>query len=245
MWNWWPPLPAVSGQPVLYSSLETQSIASTDRRVVFVTTSRIEAPNWLRDGNTLIYNSGGRIYQIPASGGAPKPIDTGFATRCNNDHGISPDGTLLAISDQSQGRRQSLIYTLPVAGGTPKLITPNGPSYWHGWSPDGKTLALLRPRDGEFDIYTIPADGGQETRLTTAKGLDDGPDTHRTASSSTSTPTALAGCKSGACEPTAACRNRSWTTSSTTGSRTPRPMAGRSSSSHTRRTSQATPKTRT
>ena len=97
------PLPAVSGQTVLYSSLETQSIASTDRRVVFLTTSRIEAPNWLRDGNTLIYNSGGRIYQIPASGGEPKPIDTGFATKCNNDHGISPDGTLLAISDQSQG----------------------------------------------------------------------------------------------------------------------------------------------
>ena len=105
-----------------------------------------------------------------------EPIDTGFATRCNNDHGISPDGTLLAISDQSQGRRQSLIYTLPIAGGTPKLITPTGPSYWHGWSPDGKTLAFCGERDGEFDIYTIPAEGGAETRLTTAKGLDDGPE---------------------------------------------------------------------
>jgi TolB protein len=106
-------------------------------------------------------------------------IDTGTATRCNNDHGVSPDGTTLAISDQSQtkdGRRPSLIYTLPVAGGTPKLITPTGPSYFHGWSPDGKTLALCGERNGEFDIYTIPAGGGQETRLTTAKGLDDGPE---------------------------------------------------------------------
>ena len=75
-----------------------------------------------------------------------------------------------------RGKRQSLIYTLPVAGGTPKLVTPNGPSYWHGWSPDGKTLAYCAERDGEFDIYTIPADGGAETRLTTAKGLDDGPE---------------------------------------------------------------------
>jgi TolB protein len=103
-------------------------------------------------------------------------IDTGFASRCNNDHGVSPDGTLLAISDQSQGKRQSLIYTLPINGGTPKLITESGPSYWHGWSPDGKTLAFCGQRGGEFDIYTIPVDGGSETRLTTAKALDDGPE---------------------------------------------------------------------
>jgi Tol biopolymer transport system component len=103
-------------------------------------------------------------------------IDTDFAIRCNNDHGVSPDGKLLVISDQSQGKRQSLIYTLPVTGGKPKLVTPNGPSYWHGWSPDGKTLAYCAERDGEYDVYTIPADGGEEKRLTTAKGLDDGPE---------------------------------------------------------------------
>jgi TolB protein len=170
------PLAAPTGRPVLYSTLETQSIASTDRRVVYVSPTRIEAPNWLRDGQSLIFNSGGRILRVPAAGGVPETLDTGFATRCNNDHGISPDGTLLAISDQSQGRRQSLIYTLPITGGTPKLVTPNGPSYWHGWSPDGKTLAFCGERDGEFDVYTIPAVGGPETRLTTAKGLDDGPE---------------------------------------------------------------------
>jgi TolB protein len=168
--------PPTGARPVLYSTLETLTIASTDRRVVHVTPTRIEAPNWLREGSTLLFNSGGRIHRIPVAGGKPEPIDTGFATRCNNDHGVSPDGTMLAISDQSQGQRQSLIYTLPIAGGTPKLITPSGPSYWHGWSPDGKTLAFCGERNGEFDIYTIPAAGGAETRLTTAKGLDDGPE---------------------------------------------------------------------
>ncbi len=169
--------PAASSKPVLYSSLETQSLASTDRRVVYLTEGRIEAPNWLRDGKTLLFNRGGQIFRVPAIGGEPEAIDTGFATRCNNDHGVSPDGTLLAISDQSQGARKSLIYTLPVAGGPPKLVTPIGPSYWHGWSPDGKTMAYCGDRAGEFDIYTTPADGsGSETRLTTAKGLDDGPE---------------------------------------------------------------------
>jgi TolB protein len=174
-----PPAPAADAKPVLYSTLETQAMNSTDRRVTLVTASRIEAPNWLRDGQTLVYNSGGRLYRVAAAGGDPDEIDTGFATRCNNDHGVSPDGKMLAISDQSQqrnGRRPSLIYTLPVAGGTPKLVTKDGPSYWHGWSPDGKTLAFCGERNGEFDVYTIPAAGGEEKRLTDAKGLDDGPE---------------------------------------------------------------------
>lgn len=81
----------------------------------------------------------------------------------------------MVISDQSQ-EKHSLIYTLPVTGGTPRRITRLGPSYWHGGSPDGKTLAYCAERDGEFDVYTIPVAGGDETRLTTAAGLDDGPE---------------------------------------------------------------------
>ncbi len=80
------------------------------------------------------------------------------------------------ISDQSQEQRKSLIYILPVSGGTPRRVTQLGPSYWHGWSPDGKTLAYCAERNGEYDVYTIPAEGGEEKRLTTSPGLDDGPD---------------------------------------------------------------------
>ncbi len=162
--------------PTLYSTLETQAISSTDRRVVRVSTGRIEAPNWTKDGSSLIYNGGGKLHRINAAGGEPEPIDLGFATRCNNDHGISPDGSTLAISDQAQGDQKSRIYTVPIEGGTPTLVTPNAPSYWHGWSPDGKTLAFCGRRDGVFDIYTVPTSGGSETRLTTTPGLDDGPE---------------------------------------------------------------------
>ncbi len=167
------------GGPKFMSTLETVVIASKDRRVVWWTTNLIEAPNWSRDGSNLVFNSKGRIHRIPVTGGEPQVIDTGSATRCNNDHGLSPDGTQLVISDQSQGDRKSRIYTLPVAGGTPKLITERAPSYWHGWSADGKTLAYCAERNGEFDVYTIPVNGGEETRLTTAAGLDDGPDYSR------------------------------------------------------------------
>ena len=167
---------SVQGEPVLESTLETIDVASGNRQVVYHTRGHIEAPNWSPDGSYFLFNSEGLIYTLPVDGGTPEQLDTGFATQCNNDHGITPDGTQLIISDGSQGDQGSRIYVLPIEGGTPRLVTPLGPSYWHGVSPDGRTLAYVGRRDGEFDIYTIPIEGGPETRLTTAEGLDDGPD---------------------------------------------------------------------
>jgi TolB protein len=160
----------------LFSKLETIDIESKARTVVYVAPDHFEAPNWTRDGAFFLFNQDGRIYRLPVSGGKPEVIDTGFAIRCNNDHGISPDAKFLAISDQSQGDHNSIVYTVPSGGGVPRRITQNSPSYWHGWSPDGSTLAFVGERNGDFDIYSIPAAGGTETRLTTAKGLDDGPE---------------------------------------------------------------------
>jgi TolB protein len=169
-------LPSANGLPSNGgSTLEVVPIVSKDRRVIYYTGDHIEAPNWTRDGKNFIFNDHGRLYKLPAAGGQPELIDTGFANRCNNDHGLSPDGTQLAISDQSQGGK-SLIYLLPATGGTPRRLTSTGPSYWHGWSPDGSSVAFCAERNGEFDVYTMAITGGEEKRLTTAPGLDDGPD---------------------------------------------------------------------
>jgi TolB protein len=164
-----------SDKPVLHCTLETIPVRARDRRAMYHTTDHIEAPNWSRDGQSFIFNSGGRLFRLPVGGARPELIDCGSAMGCNNDHGLSPDGAHLAISEQARGGK-SLIYVLPLAGGTPRQVTMSGPSYWHGWSPDGSTLAFCGERQGEFDIYTIPVEGGEEKRLTTAKGLDDGPD---------------------------------------------------------------------
>jgi TolB protein len=160
----------------LYSVLETVPIDSGDRTAVYISSGRFEAPNWTRDGKDFLFNREGKILRLAVSGGKPQTLDTGFADKCNNDHGISPDSTLLAISDQSQEEHKSIVYVVPMGGGTPRRLTKNSPSYWHGWSPDGKTLAFVGQRNGDFDIYTIPVAGGDETRLTTAPGLDDGPE---------------------------------------------------------------------
>lgn len=161
--------------PEVESFLEIIDIASFERDTVYHTQNHIEAPNWSPDGKTLIYNSEGLLYRMAISGGEPELIPTDFAKKVNNDHGISPDGRNLVISDNTETGK-SMMYSLPIAGGVPKKITPLGPSYWHGWSPDGKTLAYCAERNGNYDIYTIPFEGGEEKRLTSSEGLDDGPE---------------------------------------------------------------------
>ena len=170
--------------PVLYSTLETVTLDTTIRHVIYSDQSHFEAPNWSRDGSYFLFNRNGHLEKLPVSGGIPEVLNTAPEDRLNNDHGISPDGTMLAISDNSQPTKSptgentydSLVYILPITGGTPRRLTPIGPSYWHGWSRDGKSLAFVGFRNGDFDIYTVPVTGGDETCLTTAKGLDDGPE---------------------------------------------------------------------
>jgi len=166
-----------SEKTTLYSVLEVVNADETAiRHVHYLAEGRFEAPNWTRDGKAFLFNRNGRMERLALGSDKAAVIDTGFANRCNNDHGISPDATQLAISDNSQGDHESLVYMVPITGGPPRRITQKSPSYWHGWSPDGKTLAFVGQRSDEFDIYTIPVGGGEETRLTTAKGLDDGPE---------------------------------------------------------------------
>jgi WD40 repeat protein len=166
------------------SRLEVLHVASGARTLLHSDAVPFEAPNWTRDGRALIYNtsgsdpaSRGRLHRFDLGTRRATLIDSGFAIRNNNDHVLSFDGRELGISDQSQGDGRSTIYTMPAGGGTPRRVTPLAPSYLHGWSPDGRFLVYTGGRDGEYDIYRIPADGsGPEVRLTEAKALDDGPE---------------------------------------------------------------------
>lgn len=166
--------PSQHSKPTVESSLEIISADGKERRTVYRAREHFEAPSWSRDGKYLLFNSTGRLFTVPVEGGFPKLLDTGFAIRCNNDHGFSPDGKLIALSHSPAG--QSLIYVMPATGGEPRMVVHEGPAYWHGWSPDGKALAYVAERGGNYDIYSIPVEGGEERRLTDAPGLDDGPD---------------------------------------------------------------------
>ena len=157
------------------SRLEVYDFEENQRTVVYEASTHFEAPNWSPDGAYLLFNQEGNLFKFDLGNEEVQKLNTDFATSCNNDHGISPDGQQIALSnnDQTIGSR---IYLVSSKGGTPKLVTEKGPSYWHGWSPDGKQLAYCANRNDNYDIYTISVAGGSEKRLTSTEGLDDGPE---------------------------------------------------------------------
>ena len=162
----------------LYSALETVNLDFENTRQTVIATGRfrMEAPNWSRDGKSLIFDRDGKLWTVPSEGGAPAQLDTGAATRCTGSHGLSPDGKWLAISCSMPDKPETRVYIVPSAGGDPRLVTENPASYFHSWSPDGKTIAFTRPSHGSGNIYSISVDGGPEAALTTGAGISDDPD---------------------------------------------------------------------
>jgi hypothetical protein len=126
-------------------------------------------------------------------------IDTGFATRNNNDHVLSFDVRMLGISDQSQDQRQSTIYTLPATGGAPRRITKLTPSYLHGWSPDGSGWsAPAGAAESSTSTGSPRTAAARRSASPTSRGSTTGPSGAPTAATSTSTRRAAGRCRSGA-----------------------------------------------
>jgi len=156
--------------------METMNVFDGKRRVIYEKDSRFEAPNWMPDGKKILFNMDGLLYKIPVDGGELEKINTGFADRNNNDHGISFDGKTLAISHHRQDLPSggSTVYVLPVEGGIPRLVTEQTPSYFHGWAPDNKAVVYVAQREGSgaYDIYKKSVKGGDEVKLTNNKKFE-------------------------------------------------------------------------
>lgn len=176
-------VPALAQHPEpTVSYLEIFDVETGTHRVIKEFPFVVEAPNWTPDGQWLVVNTGGRLCKIAPDGSTDLiTIDTGALTQCNNDHVITADGKWLGLSSNDPENKRgynSYVYVLPFGSGDARKITPLGPSYLHGISPDGKLAAYcaFRGPDQEQDVYVMPVKGGQEKRLTDAPGLDDGPE---------------------------------------------------------------------
>jgi Tol biopolymer transport system component len=162
----------------LYSTLQTIAIDNNSRRAFVIVTGKgkMEAPNWSRDGESLLFNRDGRLWTVPVAGGEPGAIDIDGASDCTGSHGLSPDGKWLAMTCTTPDHPGRRVYIVPSEGGTPRMVTANPNSYFHSWSPDGKTILFTRPANGNLNIDAIAADGGDEKQLTTGSGTSDDPD---------------------------------------------------------------------
>ncbi len=164
------------------ATLEVMDVGDLQgRRIVRHFPGKIEAPNWTLDGKFLLYNAAGKIWRIAVAGGEPVVVDTGRRIKNNNDHGISPDGKQLVISDQSEPDDFSRIYTLPIGGSDRPVLRVghrDARSYWHGWSPDGRTLAYVyvHASNGTVEIRGRDLASGRDRTLIAGPGSSDGPE---------------------------------------------------------------------
>lgn len=163
------------GQQPYRSHISIYDFKTKQTREVFAADGVIEAPNWSRDGKFLIVNTAGNLHKLPLDNPKLEKIELGDY-RCNNDHDISKDGRQIAFSASSPASRQSQVYIADANGANVKLLTPSAPSYFHGWSPDAKWLAFVGQRNGKYELYRVPTNGGPEERLTSKGAYDDGPE---------------------------------------------------------------------
>jgi len=160
------------------SSLYLYDMASGKSSLILREMRHFEAPNWSRDGKFLLINCEGKLEKISTMGDKLGELNTGKVKDANNDHGYSFDGKTLFISSAKPEIKEhtSFIYKVAAEGGEPIQITPTSTSYWHGVSPDGKDMVYCANRNGNYDVYKMNVNGGEEIRLTTTEGLDDGPE---------------------------------------------------------------------
>jgi TolB protein len=180
-------IPAAAGfkpyTDYLGSHLEVMDVATGLRRVLHSEPGSIQAPNWTPD-NHLLYNSAaGVMYTFDLASHRIAELNTGTRRQNNNDHVLSFDGKMLALSNYVGNPRRSVAFILPTSGSDePKQITSPeaGHTYLHGWSPDGKKLVFTGGRKGETgdfrNLWAVDVETRVETALTPPGTLDDGPE---------------------------------------------------------------------
>jgi len=136
-----------------------------------------ESPNFAPDMKSILINENGRFFRIPLldplAGGPRQDFSTGEASGCWGEHGFSPDGKSYAVSCKAPGTNGPDVHIVPASGGAARRITEQPISFFHGWSPDGSTIAFTSILGGHEDIYTVPVIGGPAKRLT-SEALNDG-----------------------------------------------------------------------
>ena len=177
-------LPAARAQQRYSSKISIYDLRDKSTHTVYQADTIFEAPNWSPDGKYLLTNSGGRLYRVPVDmpNATPEVVNFDASLRLNNDHAPSPDGKMIAFSASSPASRQSQVYLGNADGSNAHVMVTAAPSYFHGWSPDGRYLAYVLQHPGangapaNYDIFRVPAAGGESEQLDSNPGYDDGPD---------------------------------------------------------------------
>ena len=179
-------------QPKYRTSFAVYDLGTKTIKTVFTADGTWECPSFTRDGKYLVANMGGSLYRIPFDGertGRPEKILLSEPMRATNDHALSYDGKMLAISGftgellhasdgwrigahgEATSKADLFIANLDGSHARRLLI-----GWLHGWSPDGKHVVYVANHKGDFDLFRVNVNGSGETQLTSSPAQDDGPD---------------------------------------------------------------------
>ncbi len=138
------------------------------------------APVWSPDGTRLLLTNytDGKFHVISADG----TTRTQLTTRPGFDPVWSPDGQKITFASYRNGVQEiyvinangSNLTQLTVGSGNEFYPAFNGPNGTPVWSPDGTQLVFISGRNGRPDVYSMNADGSNQTQLT-SEGESRGP----------------------------------------------------------------------
>ncbi|MGO8793512.1 MAG: PDZ domain-containing protein [Candidatus Sulfotelmatobacter sp.] len=114
----------------------------------------------------IVFNYGGNLWIVSREGGDAHRLTSGVGVE--TDPSFSPDGTMVAFTGEYDGNKD--VYVVPASGGVPRRLTFHpADDLVTGWTPDGKKILFgswgNSFRHFEFQLYTVPVDGGFPTQL--------------------------------------------------------------------------------
>ena len=132
--------------------------------------------DWSPDGKRMAFSSkrdgNFEIYVMNADGTGQQRLTDNSQDDYMPDW--SPDGTQIAFFSMSSGAGRQFISVMQADGSNLRQLTQptSRVNEDPAWSPDGTRIAFQSDRDGNFEIYTMSADGADARRLTTEHGGD-------------------------------------------------------------------------
>ena len=131
--------------------------------------------------DAIVYENGGLLYEFNLASGKMRNLPVvvraeDIETRPEfknvapsiGSYSLSPSAARALV--EARGN----IFTIPAEHGSIRTLTKEHSGIHElnpAWSPDGKWIAYLSDQTGEYELYTRPQMGGQETRITSDGGV--------------------------------------------------------------------------